>query len=116
MEVWDKKIRSLDAKIIQVDEAAARMESDSKTLEKNLHDLVTDLTNQFKVPGIIGHEDGDMFRDISTFIRSVAEFKDESDVIFSTMIERRLEPRLDSVYNKIKEANDESAELVKVQQ
>ena len=41
MEIWDGKIRKLDKKIVDVEELAETMEKESKELEKNLHNLVS---------------------------------------------------------------------------
>ena len=46
-----------------------------------------------------------MYKDISTFLRSVAEFKDEADVVFSTLSDKKIDYRLKEVFKKIDEAH-----------
>ena len=90
------------------------MERDSKELEKNLHNLVSNVQEQFKVDGVIGIGKNDMFKDIATFIRSIAEFKDESDVIFSTMSDKKIDYRLKDVFKKIEETHKETWENMRL--
>ena len=55
-----------------------------------------------------------MFKDIATFIRSIAEFKDESDVIFSTMSDKKIDYRLKDVFKKIEETHKETWENMRL--
>ena len=92
------------------------MEKDSKELEESLRQLVTTFQEQFNVSGVIGTGKNDMFKDISTFIRSLAEFKDEADVVFSTMSDKKIDYRLKEVFKKIDEAAGNTMEHMRVQQ
>ena len=85
-------------------------------MEMHLRELVQSLKDQFRVEGVIGSNKNDMYKDISTFIRSMAEFKDESDVIFSTMCDKRMEHRLKDILKQIDENAAQQLEHVRAQQ
>ena len=57
-------------------------------------ETLANLMAKFDVPGIVGDGEEDLYKDITTFIRSVAEFKDDSSVLFKNMIDKNIEPRL----------------------
>ena len=92
------------------------MDQDGKAADKKMKSLIENLQAQFRVEGIIGHGHDDQYRDIPTFIRGIAEWKEDSDVTIPNMIEKRLDLRLKDVFTKIETKDANNLELIRIQE
>ena len=70
----------------------------------HLEAKVQNISAHLQFEGVIGHKAGCQYSDLPHFVREVAEFKSDSDVVINHIADTRIELRVKEIFKKMEES------------